>query len=137
MNIDEVRRYWMDYLESIEVSDTLVSELVKIVAETGNELSVFKIFIQRLSFLQSLGALAVRHKEFESIGDGLFSMHLAGTDFNIRILYSFLPNRQPVLLLAFYERGGKRKTDYTPYKDPALSRLKQIKEEFYHVSGNE
>lgn len=133
MNIDEVRRYWMDSLASIGVSDALVSELVKIVAETGNERSVFKIFIQRLFLLQSLGALAVQHKEFESIGDGLFSMHLAGRNFNIRILYSFLPNRQPVLLLAFYERGGKRKTDYTPYKEPALSRLKQIKEEFYHV----
>ena len=127
MNKDEVLHYWMNFLASIEISDLLIPELVDLVAGTGNELSVFRIFVQRMSFLQSLGALAIRHKEFESIGDGLFSMHLTGKGFNIRILYSFLPDRRPVLLLAFYERGGKSKTDYTPYIDPALSRLKQVK----------
>lgn len=129
MNKEEVLRYWMDYLASIEASDALVSELVELVAGTGNELAVFRIFAFRMNMLQTLGASAVRHKEFEAIGDGLYSMHLTGKGFNIRILYSFLPNRQPVLLLAFYERGGKSKTDYTPYLAPACSRLNRFKEE--------
>lgn len=105
-------------------------ELLALIAESGVEEAVFRLILLRLHMLQALGVEATRHKEFEPIKSGLYSMHLAGKGFNIRILYSFLPNRKPVLLLAFYEREGKRKTDYTPYIDPALSRLQRFKEEF-------
>lgn len=137
MNRDEVLRYWMNCFSSIEVSDYLVPELVSLIAESGSESAIFRILIMRITMLQSLTVNAVQHKEFESIGDGLFSMHLAGKGFNIRILYSFLPDRSPVLLLAFYERGGKRKTDYSEYIAPALSRLNKIREEYNHVTRDE
>lgn len=128
MNKDEVLLYLRNYFASIDVSDELIPELLSLIAETGVEASVFRILLQRLQLLLSLGVTATRHKEFEPIKNGLYSMHLAGKNFNIRILYSFLSNRNPVLLLAFYEREGKRKTDYTPYIAPALARLQQFKE---------
>ncbi len=57
-------------------------------------------------------------------------MHLTGKGFNLRILYAFLANQSPVLLLAFHERAGKRKTDYSGYIPQAAERLRQKKEEF-------
>lgn len=130
MNKDDVLRFLMSALSSIQVADELIPELIALLAGTGSENSIFNLLLMRLSFLQNLGAKAVQHKEFEAIGNGLYSMHLTGKGFNIRILYSFLPDRSPILLCAFYERGGKRKTDYTPYKGSALSRLERFKGEF-------
>ena len=69
-------------------------------------------------------------KEFENIGQGLFSMHLTGAGFNIRVLFAFLSNNQPVLLHAFEEKQGKRRTDYSSHIPPALLRLSQTKEDF-------
>nr|DAY52827.1 MAG TPA: protein of unknown function DUF891 [Caudoviricetes sp.] len=130
MNKDEVLSYLQDYFASIDASEELLPELLALIAESGVEDAVFRLILLRLRILLALGVSATQHKEFEPIKSGLYSMHLAGKGFNIRILYSFLPNRKPVLLLAFYEREGKRKTDYTPYIDPALSRLQRFKEEF-------
>lgn len=57
-------------------------------------------------------------------------MHLAGRGFNIRILYAFLPNRQPVLLSAFHERAGKTKTDYTTYIPEANRRFEEMGKDY-------
>lgn len=107
----------------------LLQEIAAIIAGTGYELGFYNLLIKRLAMLSRMGALATQHEEFESLGNGLFSMHLAAKKFNIRILYSFMPNRQPVLLLAFYERGGKRKTNYEPHLTPAQQRLAQLRKE--------
>lgn len=130
MNKDEVLRYLQNYFASIDTSEELLPELLALIGKSGIEKAVFKLIMLRLHILQSLGVNATQHKEFEPIESGLYSTHLTGRGFNIRILYSFLPNRKPVLLLAFYEREGKNNTDYTPYIKPALSRLQQLKEEF-------
>jgi hypothetical protein len=59
-------------------------------------------------------------------------MRLSGSEFNIRILYGFLPSGKPVLLLAFYERSGKRASDYTNNIFAAKKRLTEILEETDH-----
>lgn len=118
------------YIGSTRHAPELINELCEILAQSGNELRFVKLLAVRLSTLAALGARAVSAPEFESIGSGLFSMHFAAAGFNIRILYSFLPNREPVLLLAFYEREGKGKTDYSLKLEPAKERLRRLKEEF-------
>ena len=100
MNKEDALRQLLNYLAMIDTHDDFTPEL-----------------------------LAFRHKEFENIGGGLYSMHLAGKGFNLRILYAFLANQSPVLLLAFHERAGKRKTDYSGYIPQAAERLRQKKEE--------
>ena len=80
-----------------------------------------------------LALLGVNSKDldgFEHIGQGIYSMRLHAKGYNIRILYGFLSDEKPVLLLAFYERAGKRKTDYTPYLDPARKRLEEEEKRF-------
>ena len=119
-------------LKGIVFHDAFFSELLNLISGHGFEEKVFKLLLARLIALNSYGVMVTAIKEFENIGDGLFSMHLSGRGFNLRILFAFLPNAQPVLLVAFYERQGKGKTDYSTYLKPALSRLNEKKEEYEH-----
>lgn len=130
MNKDDTLSYLVRYLCGFLYHEGLIEELLKIIAVSGAELQFFKLLLVRLRQLSSLGIHAVKLREFEKIGSGLYSMHFAGTNFNIRILYAFMPDDRPVLLIPFYERAGKRKTDYTPYIEPALSRFAELKEEY-------
>lgn len=130
MNKRDVLKLILSALGSFTYHPFLVSELHKLLAHSGFELQFFKILTKQLRMLSSLGVNAVNLNEFEPLGNGLYSLHCAGKGFNIRILYSFLSNRKPILLLAFYEREGKSNTDYSPYLEPARNRLNEKKEEF-------
>lgn len=134
MNTDRFLNLLRLYLGSVRHAPELINELYKELARSGNELRFIQLLIVRLSTLTNLGARAASEPEFESIGQGLFSMHFAASGFNIRILYAFLPNQEPVLLLAFYEREGKNKTDYSQKLGPAKERFSRLKEEFENES---
>ena len=108
----------------------VISELCELLAKSGNEAVFISTLITRLKQLSSLGHNAIRLEEFENIGRGIYSMHISGKGYNIRILYGFLANNMPCLLLAFYEREGKKKTDYSQYLEPALMRLSKMKEDY-------
>ena len=130
MNAKKVLAYLELLLRGILYHDLFFAEFAELIAGKGIEDKIFKLLSSRLASLNEYGVQVTNIREFENIGGGLYSMHFAGSDFNIRVLFSFLPNAQPVLLLAFYERAGKRKTDYTPYKKPALDRLNEMKEDY-------
>lgn len=130
MNRDNVLQYLLYYLSQFSYHSKFLGELIDIIAGSGYEDKFFKLLLLRLRQLSMLGINAVELEEFENIGGGLYSMHFSQKNFNIRFLYAFMPNGQPALLIPFFERAGKRRTDYTPYIEPALSRLEQLKEEF-------
>ena len=129
MDKDSVLHILQNLFSDIEVHDELTPELAAILSASGSEARFFKTLVMQLQILLNTGALASNRLDFEVVGKGIFSMKQKSSEYNIRILYSFLPSRAPVLLCAFYERAGKAKTDYTPYIPVALSRLKQCKEE--------
>ena len=129
MNKEDALRQLLNYLAMIDTHDDFTPELLALIAGSGTEADVFRLLVMRLTMLKALGIHAVMHKEFENIGGGLYSMHLAGKGFNLRILYAFLAKQSPVLMLAFHERAGKRKTDYSGYIPQAAERLRQKKEE--------
>lgn len=132
MNKEKALDSLIQLLRGILFHDSFLSELLNLVAEKGFEKQAFRLLTKQLLILNSRGIMVTNTKEFENIGSGLFSMHLTGQDFNLRILFAFLPNSQPVLLLAFHERAGKRKTDYSGFLEPALSRFAEKKEEYEH-----
>lgn len=115
-------------LEQFILYDGLLKELSKILNGSGVKERFFKMLITRLRFLRQYGKTAQEHhKEYERIDAELYSMHLSSRDFNIRILYSFTSDGC-ILLHGFYERGGKKNTDYTKSLPIAKSRLHEIKE---------
>lgn len=130
MNKECVIDWLLSHLGTFGYNDRFLTELGNLIAASGIEKRFFSLMVARLKQLSCLGINAANLEEFENIGGALYSMHISGKGFNIRILYSFLPNREPVLLLAFHERAGKNKTDYTPYLEPAKQRLQAMKEAF-------
>ena len=127
MNQDKVLELIESVLGDFWFHPDLVQDLVSCIAKTGCELKFFSLFMARLKYLRDQGVNAVRHEEFEILtkATGIFSMHLTGKGFNIRILYSFSPDKIPVLLIGFFKRDGKKKTDYTQYIPLAQQRLSE------------
>lgn len=108
------------------VHESLIPEIRDLLEKSGEELKVLKMLSARLQVLQGQKHMAqLYNKEFELLGHGIYSMHIATSNKNIRILYAF---RDPdtILLLAFHERSGKSKTDYTGKIDEALKRLREL-----------
>lgn len=132
MNKSSVLDNLIRLLKGILFHEAFLSEFLALIAQKGFEIQVFRLLTKQLHLLNTRGVMVTNSKEFENIGGGLFSMHLTGSGFNLRVLFAFLPNSQPVLLLAFHERAGKRNTDYSGYLEPALSRFAEKKEEYHH-----
>ena len=117
-----------EILSQIRYHPNVLSELTKILAKSGIEQKFLQLFLTHLTQERELGIDAIKLEEFERIEDGINSMHLAvSSQMNIRILYSYLPDRSLVLLHAFYKRSGKRKTDYQSALPVAKQRLREMK----------
>lgn len=132
MNDKEFLRQLIAALSSICVHDRLLAEIKEELKRSGHEREFVSILLQRLKFLREYGVHAVQHPQFEPVAHGkhgVYSMHIESRYFNIRILYGFLSNRQPALLLAFHERAGHRKTDYTGKDVVAAKRLAELERE--------
>ena len=116
MNKQQVEDWLRYHLVEFIVHWRLFSELLDILAKSGVERVFFKQLVKNLDILRDKGMLATKCKDFEPIEHSLYSMH-----------FDFRDDEEPVLLLAFYERGGKRRTDYSSYIKPACDRLAEMK----------
>ncbi len=115
------------FLSTIQAHPKLYPELIHLLAKSGVEQKFLRLFATRISQEHELGIDAIKLEEFERIEDGVNSMHVSvSSQLNLRILYSYLSNGSLVLLHAFYERGGKRKTDYSSALPVAKRRLKEM-----------
>lgn len=132
MKREDVLTFLAAILSTITAHNAFIPELTDIIERSGFEKKFFKMFMARLKYLCEFGASAINYREgFESLAhqaEGLYSMRLKGFGFNIRILYSFLPDGDPVLLVAFEERSGKRVSSYESYIPVAKERLNYILE---------
>lgn len=132
MKREDILNFLAAIFNSIMVHDALIKDLSNIIERSGFEKKFFKMLMARLRYLEEFGASAINYREgFESLAhqaEGLYSMRLKGSDFNIRILYAFLPDGAPILLAGFGERSGKRVSSYESYIPVAKERLKHILE---------
>ena len=133
MNRDDILQFLSALLSGFWVHKSLIDDLLPILSNSGSETKFFNLLLARLKWLLERGVQATTHKEFEPISNGIYSMHMAGNGFNIRILYAFAPDQSPVILTAFFERGGKRKTSYEPYIPVAQRRMKEEMEAHGYV----
>ena len=96
---------------------------------TGNEKEIFALLVKQLDFLKELGTNVYKADSNEIIkyqDRDYYSLHLSGKNFNLRLLMAFDEKDTPKFLVAFYERAGKKKTDYTQYKKVLDSRFEEI-----------
>lgn len=113
-------------LSELRFHPALCAELADIIAKSGYESNFFNLLLIRLKYLGQHKRQAVNYPEgFEELRHthNLYSMRLVGKGFNVRILYSFDLCGNPLLLLGFAEKSGKRNTSYTNYIPAAEKRL--------------
>lgn len=127
MNKQQVEDLLQQYFAGILVHPRVFSELLDILSQTGVEKEFFRTLQKYLGILSQMGINAIRLKGFENIGSGIYSMRFIFSSSNIRILYTFRGDEEPILLLAFYEREGKSCTDYSGCIKLACDRLTEMK----------
>lgn len=131
MNKEQAMRLLLELLspfgDTIWVHDLVVKELMSILRNSGSERKVFNLLAARLNLLQYFWERACELREFEPLGGGIYSMHIDTANMNLRILYAFCDSKV-YLLHAFFEREGKKRTDYTGKIELAQKRLNEMKE---------
>ena len=86
---------------------------------TGNEKEILKELGTNVCKADSNEIIKNQDRDY-------YSLHLSGKNFNFRLLMAFDEKDTPKFLVAFYERAGKKKTDYTQYKKVLDSRFEEV-----------
>lgn len=114
--------------ENLKLHESCWNEIQKLVFGTGQEALFLKKLAHRIDRLNSDGFKAIGSEGLEKLGHAtnLYSMHVDTQTLNIRILFAFGIGNIQLLLLAFHEKEGKRKTDYSQKIPIAQQRLKEF-----------
>lgn len=96
---------------------------------SGNEKEIFSLLIKQLNFVKLLknqvytadGNEIIKYLEKE-----YYSLHLSGKNFNFRLIMTLDEKDNPVFLAAFYERAGKKVSDYTQWKKVLANRYSEM-----------
>lgn len=94
----------------------------------GHEAEIFSLLIKQFDFVKILGTQVNEADSNELIRyqtRDFYSLHLSAKNFNLRLLMTFY-NDNPVFLVAFYERSGKKKTNYSQYNELLIKRLEEL-----------
>ena len=92
---------------------------------SGNEKEIFVLLIKQLNFVKELRSHVYNadgNEIIKYLERDYYSLHLSGKNFNLRLLMAFGAGGDPIFLAAFYERGGKRASDYTQWKKVLANR---------------
>lgn len=98
---------------------------------SGNEKEVFALLVKQLNFVKELKNLvytADGNEIIRYLDREYYSLHLSAKNFNLRLLMTFDGDDTPIFLAAFYERSGKRATDYTKWKPVLANRYAEMQE---------
>lgn len=135
LNEQQAKEFLMTLLlkyRDILVPDSgFINDLLELLSSSGMEKRLFTKLAQYIENLCAYGESAIGGKgdpmEHLSGQTNLSSMRFLFANANIRILFSFIDGKI-YLLCAFYERKGKRNTEYTSYIPVALQRLNELLE---------
>ena len=109
-------------------------EIIELFKSRGNDVKLLTVFTTRLGQLKELGVSAVKlgRKSFEILKqtNGIYSMHIDTAEVNYRVLYSFT-RENSILLHVFFEKAGKKATDYKTAIPIAQHRRKEWEEGIY------
>lgn len=129
MNKDEALRLLSEYLSSRQNDFVIHPEFIREIKGLlkkeikGSEAKFFQQMITQLDNIKLSGKNVHKidgNEILSGVGNdalgnpwSLYSIHLSSDRYNVRFIIKFDDQSVPFLLYAFYERTGKRKTDYT------------------------
>ncbi len=115
-------RFHPKFLE--EITALLLNDL------SGKETAFFKKLRIQLNYISSFGRnidqVSSNHEKLKGVSRNFYSIRIKAKQFNIRLLLCFDDNDQPQFLSAFFERAGKRKTDYSTFIPVLENRYKEL-----------
>ena len=102
-------------------------EFTDLVDQTGQEKAVYSKLLKGLEMIEVLGDGLYNNKQFERLKryGNLCSAHIDIVGFNGRILY--FEDAGQIWLYSFFEKAGKRRTNYVGHAPFAISRRDAIK----------
>lgn len=133
--LEQLMKYVEEYGDTFIFHDIFLEELIRMVTLelAGNEKPFFKQLVKQLKFIDSQRKNVHMADDNEILKDfpsgDWYSIHVQTETVNGRFIIRFLDNLQPVFLVCFNEKSGKRKSGYEQYTDVVVNRFKEVKEE--------
>lgn len=129
MNIDEALRLLLEYLSPFRDYFIIHQDFIHDIANClkkelkGSESDFFDQMIAQLDYIKQFGKNVYQvngNEILRGVGNdsndcpwNLYSIHMSSKKYNMRFIIKFDEQSTPFLLYAFFERSGKKKTDYT------------------------
>ena len=119
-------------LTSLSCHPRFLSELIELLKNdlSGKEAKFFTLLITQMNHIKDYSTEVNKvdgNEILKGAGKRFYSIHLKGSQFNVRfIIYFTKADKIPLFLCAFNERSGKKHTDYTQYVNVAQNRLQEM-----------
>lgn len=139
MNKREALELLMQYLQQYGESGKFlfhrkfVEELQNILLKnaSGKEKQVFSILVKQFGFIKAMGTAvneADSNEVLKNTGTkrDFYSIHVQNKTVNVRMLMAFANQGNPIFLAAFYEKSGKKVSDYSQWIPVAEQRFQQM-----------
>ncbi len=130
MNTRDAIHQLLIYLEDFQVHPRFIKELSALLKKElkGKEQKFFTLLITQLKNIQEFGSMIYMIDSNEKLFKNkeiFYSIHLQQAQFNVRLLIH-ISDTNAQLFAAFYERSGKKSTDYTQYIEVLEHRLDEL-----------
>lgn len=135
--LEELVKYLQEYSNTgmFYFHKKFIAELSEILQKNavGHEKEVFNILIKQLGFVKAMNTRvneADNNEILSNIGNDkkYYSLHIQDKVVNIRMLMTFSDEYNPIFLAAFFEKAGKRVSDYSQWLPIIRERYEQIGE---------
>lgn len=131
MNTKELLKLLSEQFSGYVCHVSFLEELYSILRKdlSGKEKQLFKQLAAQLENIRKMGRMvymADRNERLKGKGSRYYSIHLSSAQYNVRLLVYITGSGTPYFLSAFYERGGKSRTDYSSHIPVLDRRLEQL-----------
>ena len=131
MNTKELLKLLSEQFSGYVCHVSFLEELYSILRKdlSGKEKQLFKQLAAQLENIRKMGRMvymADRNELLKGKGSRYYSIHLSSAQYNVRLLVYITGSGTPYFLSAFYERGGKSRTDYSSHIPVLDKRLEQL-----------
>lgn len=119
------------HMDGLIIHEKFIGEFHDLIRESGNQIRIMKKLVTLVAMMQNIKPeVLCTNSNFENLKEyhNLYSMKLKSKGYNIRVLYSY-SDRGKLLINSFYEKAGKRNTEYKKYAEIALERRKELIEQ--------
>ncbi len=131
MNTKEASKRLINIFCDFKLHRLFVDEIRKLLKKelSGKENLFFNVLITQLNNIRMFGKLintVDSHEKLKGLDGHYYSIHLQQSQFNIRFLVYITDDNEVYFLSAFYERAGKKRTNYSTYTSVLLQRYNEL-----------